>query len=911
MKLLLQAAIALAIIQSPVLGQPGTLDSTFGNNGRVIENLGSSYLENRVLKTQADGKILVLANAVYNGRSKAVIARFKTNGQPDSSFGSLGKLVLFGNDTTINNGTNIILQPDGKMLVSGGLTQNVKKPFICRLTTNGSFDSSFNGTGLVILNEANAHTCNGFVLLPNGKIVGLAVYEGGASTLYFTLLKLNENGSADNSFGTNGKTSVELNSSNGPFYELKTMAIQSDGKFVIAGLDGKVVRINANGSLDISFGNFGIVSAFQVFSYNASGKFRNMQQVGNLLLQPDGKMLICGYRQNEYPSPKNLCRIIRMLANGNFDSSFNGDGIMEIPDTLGYKFTGQIALQNDGKIIVGGISNTNSNYDFALARITSNGFIDPGFNGNGFASVPFTNRADIGDIPFVQNDGNILLTGFCNNGVKESIGITRVTNNGSPDNSFGAGSITILEAGMSSDLDMPVAVYVQPDQKIVNMRVYGSGITTSLLVTRHLPDGTTDNAFGNQGKTYYPLPGDIDNGTIQRLNSGKIMITLESYSFFEGQKIYLLRLNDNGLVDSSYGTNGIIAPSIFLPYIDNSECTIVDTSSENVYLSYRRIGINFPFKDSNYLVRLLPNGNYDNSFGTGGKFNTGVVGISKIVIQSDGKLVCGGTKVIYDGSGYYIRRLNSNGTPDMSFNNGQTIATGLYDEQLMTLQADNKLVICDGFTTIRRYQTNGLPDSSFGIGGDYTIPADMAITHIVSQPDNKIVFCGAVLQNNMDYGCQVSRTLANGTTDSSFGTNGTSVFNLRNYADFEILYNCTLQADGKIVLVGTTDTVDLFAVDEYTTEIEISHNKFGLVRLNGDGNPGITYMFTGTGNWSDSFNWTGNTIPISPLPAGSEIIINPFSGSCVLNVPVTIAAGGKITVKAGKSFIVQGNLTLQ
>ncbi|MEO7311659.1 MAG: M36 family metallopeptidase [Chitinophagaceae bacterium] len=70
------------------------------------------------------------------------------------------------------------------------------------------------------------------------------------------------------------------------------------------------------------------------------------------------------------------------------------------------------------------------------------------------------------------------------------------------------------------------------------------------------------------------------------------------------------------------------------------------------------------------------------------------------------------------------------------------------------------------------------------------------------------------------------------------------------------------------------------------------------------------YTFTGSGNWNVAANWSGGTIPPGILPAGCEIIVDPSSGQCILNVPQTVDVGGKITVKAGKIFLIQGNLTL-
>ena len=71
------------------------------------------------------------------------------------------------------------------------------------------------------------------------------------------------------------------------------------------------------------------------------------------------------------------------------------------------------------------------------------------------------------------------------------------------------------------------------------------------------------------------------------------------------------------------------------------------------------------------------------------------------------------------------------------------------------------------------------------------------------------------------------------------------------------------------------------------------------------------YIFNGTGNWNIASNWVNNIIPPSPLPSGEEIVVDPVSGNCILNIPQTISPGGKITVKQGKNLLLPGNLTIQ
>ena len=74
----------------------------------------------------------------------------------------------------------------------------------------------------------------------------------------------------------------------------------------------------------------------------------------------------------------------------------------------------------------------------------------------------------------------------------------------------------------------------------------------------------------------------------------------------------------------------------------------------------------------------------------------------------------------------------------------------------------------------------------------------------------------------------------------------------------------------------------------------------------------LTYIFTGNGNWDEASNWSDNLMPAPAMPADSQIIIDPLpGGACILNINYTTSAGSPITVAAGKSFLIHGNLTQQ
>ena len=72
-----------------------------------------------------------------------------------------------------------------------------------------------------------------------------------------------------------------------------------------------------------------------------------------------------------------------------------------------------------------------------------------------------------------------------------------------------------------------------------------------------------------------------------------------------------------------------------------------------------------------------------------------------------------------------------------------------------------------------------------------------------------------------------------------------------------------------------------------------------------------SYTFNGNGDWNNAANWSGGVVPTSPVPSGTQVTINPQAGgSCILNVPVTFAAGSTLTVTTGAKFNIMGNLTI-
>ena len=231
-------------------------------------------------------------------------------------------------------------------------------------------------------------------------------------------------GDLDPSFGVAGRVTTRF----GTGVVATGSAIQSDGKIVVAGSvytnNGTafaLARYNTNGTLDTSFGDTGTITT--AFGATALGN--------SVVIQSDGKILVAG-QSNDTNSDFALARY---NSDGSLDTSFDGDGKVTTDfGTLFGDFANSVALQTDGKIVVAGIASGGGQSDFALARYNSDGSLDTSFDGDGKLTADFgSSNARANDVA-LQEDGKIVVAG-------ESDGYfttARFNANGSLDTSFGA-----------------------------------------------------------------------------------------------------------------------------------------------------------------------------------------------------------------------------------------------------------------------------------------------------------------------------------------------------------------------------------------------------------------------------------------------------------------------------------------
>ncbi|MBD2022534.1 DUF4347 domain-containing protein [Leptolyngbya sp. FACHB-36] len=389
----------------------GDLDPTFGNGGKVTSDFSGFNFDDsgESVAVQSDGKIVVAgyAESGTNTSNDFALVRYNANGTIDTSFGNSGKVTTdFG--FSDDKGYDIAIQSDGKIVVAGTRISGARSDAdfaVARFNANGTIDTSFGNSGKVTVDfSGNEDSSNALAIQSDGKIVvaGYATSSGTGSD--FALVRFNANGTLDTSFDTDGKVTTSI----GNVEFITSIALQSDGKIVVMGsaystnFDFALARYNTNGSLDTSFGTGGTVLTDFNNSYNVSH---------DVVLQSDGKIVATGITSNSNGTSFDFA-LARYNTNGSLDTSFGSSGQVTT-DFSGYIDGGlSIVIQSDGKLVVSGFAESiTEDGDFALARYNTNGSLDTSFGSNGKTTTDFGSYNDGGSSIAIQSDGRLVVVG--------------------------------------------------------------------------------------------------------------------------------------------------------------------------------------------------------------------------------------------------------------------------------------------------------------------------------------------------------------------------------------------------------------------------------------------------------------------------------------------------------------------
>jgi uncharacterized delta-60 repeat protein len=364
------------------MAHPGDLDTSFAGNGKKAINFGGSDQVNAVL-VQGDGKILLVGGGGPN--SSFCVARLRTNGNLDTTFGSGGKRIVdFGGAD--ESAFAAALQPDGKIVLAG---DSHVQPAVARLNANGSLDTTFSGDGKRIFSWGPIGRVTGVVVLSSGKLLlgGFSGPEGGD----IQLARMKPNGQLDTTFATGGIATVDLGSTE--FGD--AMARQANGRIVIAGRTdpgGAVVaRVRTTGVLDPDFATDGRLA------FHGGGAFNAVR------IQPDRKIVVAGNIGGSQ-----AMNVARLTSAGLPDAGFGTNGIASIQFGSFGNYLYDALLQPDGKIVAVGY--TQQTEEVAVARLNPDGSPDLTFGTAGKATVDF-GVATFGLAGALQKNGRILVAG--------------------------------------------------------------------------------------------------------------------------------------------------------------------------------------------------------------------------------------------------------------------------------------------------------------------------------------------------------------------------------------------------------------------------------------------------------------------------------------------------------------------
>jgi uncharacterized delta-60 repeat protein len=730
----------------------------------------------KAVARQTDGKILVGGQFTeVDGKPRGGIARLNVDGSLDDSFGE-GLAGVSGRVEAI------AIQPDGRVLVSGSFTSihGQNRLLIARLMPDGAIDDSFPPVAIEHWNPV----INALALQPDGKILIGGGFSRINGIVRNNIARLNADGTLDATFG-NGLTGASAN--------VEAIALQEDGRILVGGfftaINGvsrnRIARLERNGALDPSFGD---------------GSAGASAPVTAIALQPDRKILLAGHFSSLHGASRQ--GIGRLHEDGSLDEGF-------APGLGGTKAS--IAVEPNGKILVGG---------GLLTRLLPGGAVDNTFQvsdtggprgivyllvddagriiaGGEFAAINGTSRKSIARIHGgYPSPTDIHLTGQSiaeNRPAGTLIGTFSASDIPAHRNSHtftftgGEGSDGNHFFDINGNVLKSAATFDREEQGTYAIRVRAA--TPDGLFTRKT---FTISVEANEPPTDILLTNDtVPEGHPAGMTVGNLLAVdpnqsdVHSFELVPGE-------GDEG------------NPFFEIDGTTLKTAAVLDFQSQSSHsIRVRATDLDGAFVEKALSIGVVtvPHGgqlHVDLSFDPGGGINGAVV---SAIQQSDGRWIIGGEFTgVHNAAHRHISRIHPDGSTDHSFLHGLAGASSAIRKVALV---EEGILIAGSFyeingqrrNSIARLHLDGSLDTSFAnplegpIGGIRTFAV---------QPDGKIVVAGTFL--DLAGRNRVARLNRDGTVDTSFdgGMAGPN-FEVRAVA---------VQPDGKILIAGSFTAVD-------------------------------------------------------------------------------------------------------
>ncbi len=658
-----------------------TLDTTFGTGGIVTFFIEPGTRVNDVA-VYDDGRILLVGEKYGSPEDNAYAMRLNADGTPDTTFFTTGTVWLGEHSTA----KQVIILPSEKILIAGSASglSTYAAATVFRLHVNGTFDNSFGSGGRAQVDidpETQRDALFDFLVTPAGDIIASGIAQNLTDDWYkLFIMQLSSNGQADSAFGTDGVFTYEHDD----FYA-NTIARRDDGKIIFSGYGydengskGLLGRLNANGTLDNSFGTAGIIDL-----YDPSLSDAMPIDIEHILLYPDGRMMLDGVTGGQ-------TTLTLTDANGVPDPAYNDDGVSA---TFGIGGTVDIVRLANGQFLRLTRSTSGGTQFGALQRIHPDGMFDTG----GRMSVNHNEavkRNETARAVAVSPSDFLYVAGTVNNGSSDQFVLHRYDGKGE-------GSAGYEPTPVSGFIPWDIAID-NSNRAVVVGKLDGSN---GFHIRRYLSNGSLDLA----------VTDDLGGFATQ---AHALLIQPDNKMIVGGVKngdFTVARFNEDGSLDKTFGTDGIAIHDFGNSYESVSDLAfglggkiVAQGSTLPVLTNYAAI------------VQFSADGTPDPTF-TPYVSTLPAIPLG-LAVQQDGKIVSTGT---YNGR-WTVWRLTANGTPDFSFGAGgyKTVFVGAAMGYDVMVQADGKIVtvgcLTGGLqdqTVVVRMDTHSVFDQSFSDDG--------------------------------------------------------------------------------------------------------------------------------------------------------------------------------------------------
>jgi uncharacterized delta-60 repeat protein len=416
--LLLSMNLPLSTGQEITPAAAGDLDTAFGVGGKLTVDISPNDCITS-LAFQPDGKLVAagyfldLLTGIDFG-----VGRFNPNGTPDTSFGvdGLARVDISGANDYADDAA---IQPDGKIVLVGGTfigseSHNNANFALARFKPGGGIDKSFGGAQGVQTDFFGGTDRAFSVAVQDDKILAVgAAYSGIQARSYdFGLARYNSDGTLDQAFGAAGKVATDFNNSND---QAHAVALQPDGKIVVAGLT------SLNGG-DFAMARYNADGSLDT-SFGTGGKLNTdfngrVDYAYGLSLQPDRKIIAVGWAYNSTSTQTDFA-LARYSPSGELDPKFGTNGKLTTDFFGRNEFAKDVLVLSDGRFIVGGYTLTGSEWsasDFALACYNQDGSLNSSFGIGGKVTTDFWGYEDVPYGMALSDTGRIVVAGYCGTG---------------------------------------------------------------------------------------------------------------------------------------------------------------------------------------------------------------------------------------------------------------------------------------------------------------------------------------------------------------------------------------------------------------------------------------------------------------------------------------------------------------